>query len=535
MKRIALPDGYPEIAQEWNIARNGYRADQASIGSKQWAWWRCLRKPKHEWQQPIYKRIRGLGCPICTIEDKSLAKLFPQIAQEWHVTLNGEVTPDDVAARGSHRAWWQCSNYQDHVWEAFVNNRTGKRKTGCPFCAGKKVDSSNSLAACRPDLAIEWHPTKNTLRPDEVSCGSRKKGWWQCRRNKKHVWQTDVTDRARAGAGCPFCAHKYVSDDNRLSIQAPEIAAEWHPTKNRIVYTDSSRGTFYKRLNNFIAPHEKIKLNRKRLSASDMPVCSREVAWWKCKAAAHEWQARISSRTRDGQGCPYCSGRRVIPLETSLAAKYPALVKRWHPSKNKPLKPGDVACMTDREVWWLCHRSADHVWKVEVSKVVRAYLNGHTGCPFCAGRRISKDNNVAAKFPARVKRFWHPTRNLGLKATELTPGGMTIVWWQCPKSNEHEWKTRICSITRAWRNGNSGCPFCSGRRVSGGETLAARHPELVKFWQRSRNLPSKPTKVGARGHKLFWWRCANLHVWQEEIGYIVKRFVNGKSVCRECQ
>ena len=175
MKRVPLPEQYPEIAREWNAKRNGYPADEASIGSKKWAWWRCLRNPQHDWQQPIYKRVKGLGCPKCIIADKSLAKLFPAVAQEWHVTLNDALTADDVAAKGGHLAWWQCSKDPNHVWQARVCNRTSGRKTDCPYCAGKKVDKSNSLAACRPDLALEWHPTKNALKPDEVVCGFARK------------------------------------------------------------------------------------------------------------------------------------------------------------------------------------------------------------------------------------------------------------------------------------------------------------------------------------------------------------------------
>lgn len=533
MKRVVLPDGFPEIAQEWHPERTAYTADEVSLGCKDWVWWRCLRNPNHEWEQPVYKRIRGLGCPICIIEDKSLAKLFPEIAQEWHNKLNGDVTPNDVAGRGRHRAWWHRSDDPDHVREAFVCNRTSQRLTGCPYCAGKIVDNSNSVAACRPDLVREWHE-KNTLRPDEVACGSRKKAWCQCSKNKKHVWRTDITDRARGGAGCPFCSHKYVSDDNRLSVRAPEIAADWHPTKNRRVHADSSHGSFFKKQNNFVVPHERIQMNGRRLKASDMPFGSREVVWWKCKAAGHEWEARISSRTRQGQGCPYCSGRRVIPDETSLAARYPALAKRWHPSKNNALKPSDVAPMTDREVWWVCHRSENHVWKVEVSKVVKAHLNGHTGCPYRAGRRISRDKNLSAKFPERVKQQWHRTRNGEFKPNEVVPGSVTVVWWRCPRSPAHEWKAAVCSVTKAWKSGNSGCPFCVGRRVAPGESLAALHPELLNYWHRSRNLPLKPTKISDRGYKLIWWRCPKLHVWEEEVGYVVKRFVRGRPICRNC-
>ena len=42
---------------------------------------------------------------------------------------------------------------------------------GCPYCAGRKVlPGFNDLAALRPDLAVQWHPTLNKgLRPS-ASC-----------------------------------------------------------------------------------------------------------------------------------------------------------------------------------------------------------------------------------------------------------------------------------------------------------------------------------------------------------------------------
>jgi hypothetical protein len=32
----------------------------------------------------------------------------------------------------------------------------------------------------RPEIAKEWHPTKNVLTPDNVVSGSNKKAWWKC-------------------------------------------------------------------------------------------------------------------------------------------------------------------------------------------------------------------------------------------------------------------------------------------------------------------------------------------------------------------
>ena len=60
---------------------------------------------------------------------------FPEIAAQWHPTLNGNLTPAMVTAGSRKKVWWICS--EGHVWKAAIYSRGGKQKTGCPVCAGK--------------------------------------------------------------------------------------------------------------------------------------------------------------------------------------------------------------------------------------------------------------------------------------------------------------------------------------------------------------------------------------------------------------
>ena len=56
-----------------------------------------------------------------------------------------------------------------------------------------------------PDLAAQWHPTRNgQLRPQQVTTGSGKKVWWRCPAD--HDWEAVVYSRTKAGTGCPVCA-----------------------------------------------------------------------------------------------------------------------------------------------------------------------------------------------------------------------------------------------------------------------------------------------------------------------------------------
>ena len=44
---------------------------------------------------------------------------------------------------------------------------------------GKLERGKNDLATVRPDLALEWHPTKNgALRPEDVCARGSYHAWW---------------------------------------------------------------------------------------------------------------------------------------------------------------------------------------------------------------------------------------------------------------------------------------------------------------------------------------------------------------------
>eukprot|EP00128_Syssomonas_multiformis_P003581 Colp12_sorted_trinity150504_noHs@23029 len=148
-------------------------------------------------------------------------------------------------------------------------------------------------AADFPDLIKQWHPHKNTVRPDNVAPYSSKKYWFVC--DEGHEWEACLNNRARRGSGCPKCNLK----SNSLLAKYPLVAAEWHPTKNG------------------------------DLTPDNMAPGSAKKVWWQCKAG-HEWDARVSSRSRAKTCCPKCSleKRRNAPRFTqSLLAAHPDLAQ----------------------------------------------------------------------------------------------------------------------------------------------------------------------------------------------------------------
>ena len=55
-----------------------------------------------------------------------------------------------------------------------------------------------------PELAKEWHPTKNGVyTPQNVAPNSNKKFWWKC--PEGHEYVASPLDR-KYGSGCPYCS-----------------------------------------------------------------------------------------------------------------------------------------------------------------------------------------------------------------------------------------------------------------------------------------------------------------------------------------
>lgn len=149
---------------------------------------------------------------------------------EWDTEKNLPLTPETVSRGSKRRVWWTCAH--GHHRQAAVHTRSGSG-TGCPYCTGRRaIPGETDLATRYPDLAAEWHPTKNgDLTPSDVLPGSHRLVWWQCPHG--HEWRAQIKSRV-SGAGCPVCSNRaLLRGVNDLATNNPELARQWHPTLNR--------------------------------------------------------------------------------------------------------------------------------------------------------------------------------------------------------------------------------------------------------------------------------------------------------------
>ncbi len=65
---------------------------------------------------------------------------------------------------------------------------------------------TQSLAARFPEIAQQWHSTKNEGEPRSIPPASRRAFWWVCPIDDTHDWQASPHDRINDGTSCPRCA-----------------------------------------------------------------------------------------------------------------------------------------------------------------------------------------------------------------------------------------------------------------------------------------------------------------------------------------
>lgn len=156
-------------------------------------------------------------------KDKSLKVMCPNLLNEWDYTKN-KITPDTIGYKSSKKAWWKCQ--KGHEWEALIHNRA-KGNSNCPYCSNKRVCIDNCLYTVKPDLAKEWHPTKNgELTPHDIVYVSKKNIWWRCVVDKSHEWKSKPSNRVYNGHGCPICNESKGEKEIRRILQENNIKFE---------------------------------------------------------------------------------------------------------------------------------------------------------------------------------------------------------------------------------------------------------------------------------------------------------------------
>ena len=270
---------------------------------------------------------------------------IPHLMLEWDQSLNPGLDPSQIGFGSTIVINWRCTVKSSHIWKSSVNRRTNS-ETGCPYCSGFFPDDTNNLLVKFPEIAKEWDWELNTLKPEDYTPFSRQKVNWICSVNKGHKWEQSISIRTSCKGGCPFCCNRRANHTNCLATTHPELAKEFHPTRNG----------------------EKTAFN--------IPGSHGYKIWWQC-GKGHEFFSKPYNRAILGHGCPICS-RAVNHPDNSLAATHPEFLQYWDYEKNK-IQPTEIMAGACQRTHWKCDR-CKHQW----SAITRNIVLNRNWCPVCS-------------------------------------------------------------------------------------------------------------------------------------------------------
>lgn len=355
---------YPQVAKHLVDPRVGYGV---TAGSGKEVWWRCEKDSRHNvWSAPVSAktvayRSGSNGCGVCSgrkvqLGVNDLWTTHPQVAKQL---VDSQVGYEVTARKSRQKVLWRCTKDSRHDdWSAPVASvvmAVENGNTGCGVCYGRRAQRGvNDLWTTYPLIAEQL---VNSELGYKLTAGSNKVVEWRCVKDSRHRnWSTSPNARVRpykdkeevlvAGEplGCPVCSgHALQVGVNDLWTVNPGLAAE------------------------LVDPQDGYKV----------VVTSNVRLWWKCVAGlGHpDWPTYLANRSKWGNGCPVCSGTKVLAGYNDIGTLNPRLAEEL---VDKSLA-GELMPRSERVVWWQCRKVKEHRWETMVSNRTIG-----RGCPDCA-------------------------------------------------------------------------------------------------------------------------------------------------------
>lgn len=543
---------YTELMRDWDSALNpGIDPSTVTKGSHIMITWRC-HKCGRIWSAQAKNRMRGNGCTCDANERKketvrkaniakkgSLADNRPDLASQWHPTKNGKLSPSDVLATSPDKVWWKDQG--GHEWIQAINVRN-RSNTPADVPQGHVIIGFNDFATKHPDVASQWHPTKNgTLKPQNFLSSSGTRVWWLC--EKGHEWPASIAARSN-GRGCPICNQErstsfpeqtlyfyikkiFPEAENRYLLEGRLELDIYLPNQQiGIEYDGSYYHSSQRKKKIDSAKNERVHelgIHLVRITDQEGKVPENTEYSVKCYVRNNtadglnkmvtDTLAVISSLTGQSYSVtPDVDNDRVKILEqyiqgekaNSIAAKAPEVLDEWDWEKNGFLRPEYIQIGSNKKVWWKC-KKCGYEWQSPVVNRVRG-----NKCPVCTHNAIAPGINDLATTNPELLEEWDYGKN-SISPQQVTTMSSKLVWWKCKKCG-YSWQSSVANKSR----GRS-CPACDGKVVTATKSLLAVYPALAAEWDQERNKELTAADVLPQSDKKVWWKCKNGHEWQATV------------------
>lgn len=285
------------------------------------------------------------------LKENAMLKVRPNFFYEWDFEKNDKIGLDvyKITFGSAKKAWWKCPEC-DSSYDMSINNRTANG-SGCSYCSGKRVNITNSLLSIRPDVASEWHPTKNgKLTPPEVTHRSGEKVWWLARCG--HEWDAVISSRTGSvNATCPYCSNQKVligyndmwttnpelaklladSEDGFKYMQTSERKIDWicqecnNVIKGKRIGNIKNRGLFCPSCSDNLSFPEKFMYSLLRVTGIDF-IYNETLSWtnnfrYDFYLPEYNWIIEVHGKQHYGSGFEALGGRTLVEEQENDNAK----------------------------------------------------------------------------------------------------------------------------------------------------------------------------------------------------------------------
>lgn len=200
-------------------------------------------------------------------------------------------------------------------------------------------------------------------------------------------------------------------------------------------------------------------LNDFNITPQNVTKGSPKKAYWRCDKN-HIYVAAIDIKTSQSTGCPYCKNHKLLKgfndFKTScINNNLQHLITEWDYEKNDKDPSDYIGLKSNETVSWVC--KLGHSYS---AKICSRTGKSHTGCPYCAGKKILEGFNDFASVHPHLLLDWDYESNnsIGIFPNSIGASVDVKVSWICHIC-KYKWDTVINNRTN--NHHQNGCPNCA--------------------------------------------------------------------------
>ena len=284
-----------EKAKYWSKKNYPITPDMVALKSGKIMWFNCPCGPRHDFQSVVRHITNGHWCPYCRPGARRLCKceicfkksMASHPTSKYWSTKN-ELEPWQVTLQSSLKIWFDCPTCA-HTFDCTPAHITNEKRW-CPYCSNQKLCENNKCEFCYNNSFASYTLCENIIwskknpdTPRQNFKSSSKKRLFNCL-ICEHDFESALHNiSSNRGSGCPYCSHRKLCENSECKFCFNNSFASY---KGNILWSNRNEEQNTRKI--FIHSGK---------YASFFSNCG------------HYWEARISSITGQGTGCPICKNK----------------------------------------------------------------------------------------------------------------------------------------------------------------------------------------------------------------------------------